>query len=122
MIGFQKVVKKRLLFSFLILKALKTLRLRNRKAMMPANKKVSGIKRHIAVDTGGRPHMIYITTADTTDREGAIEGIKNSSSFFPNVVNVLVDGAWVTILPIPLSNLLVLKLKLLKGMNFILLK
>jgi len=59
-----------------------------------AGKKVSGIKRHIAVDTGGRPHMIYITTADTTDREGAIEGIKNSSSFFPNVVNVLVDGAY----------------------------
>jgi hypothetical protein len=29
--------------------------------------------------------MIYLTTADTTDREGAIEGIKNSSSFFPNV-------------------------------------
>jgi transposase len=57
-------------------------------------KKVSGIKRHIAVDTGGRPHMIHITTADTTDREGAIEGIKNSSSFFPNVINVLVDGAY----------------------------
>jgi len=59
-----------------------------------AGKKVSGIKRHIAVDTGGRPHMIYITTADTTDREGAIEGIKNSSSFFANVVNVLVDGGY----------------------------
>lgn len=59
-----------------------------------AGKKVSGIKRHLAVDTGGRPHMIYITTADTTDREGAIEGIKNSSSFFPNVVKVLVDGAY----------------------------
>ena len=38
--------------------------------------------------------MIYITTADTGDREGAIEGIKNSSSFFQNVVKVLVDGAY----------------------------
>jgi len=57
-------------------------------------KKVSGIKRHIAVDIGGRPHMIHITTADTGDREGAIEGIKNSSSFFPNVAKVLVDGAY----------------------------
>jgi len=56
-----------------------------------AGKKVSGIKRHLAER---RPQMIYITTADTTDREGAIEGIKNSSSFFQNVVKVLVDGAY----------------------------
>ena len=37
-----------------------------------AGKKVSGIKRHIAVDTQGLPHAIHITTANITDREGAI--------------------------------------------------
>ena len=37
-----------------------------------ARKKVSGIKRHIAVDTQGLPHAIHITTANITDREGAL--------------------------------------------------
>ena len=37
-----------------------------------AGKKVSGIKRHIAIDTNGLPHMIHITTADVTDRAGAL--------------------------------------------------
>ena len=34
-------------------------------------KKVSGIKRHIIVDTEGLPHGILVTTADKTDRQGA---------------------------------------------------
>ena len=38
-----------------------------------AGKKVSGIKRHIAVDTNGLPHAISVTTANVTDREGALE-------------------------------------------------
>ena len=38
-----------------------------------AGKKVSGIKRHIAVDTNGLPHAIIVTTANVTDREGALE-------------------------------------------------
>ena len=33
-----------------------------------AGKKVSGIKRHIAVDTRGLPHAIHVTTANVTDR------------------------------------------------------
>ena len=37
-----------------------------------AGKKVSGIKRHIAVDTQGMPHGIHVTTADVTDRAGAL--------------------------------------------------
>ena len=43
-----------------------------------AGKKVSGIKRHIAVDTQGLPHSIHITTANVTDRNGAIEMVKNN--------------------------------------------
>ena len=33
-----------------------------------AGKKVSGIKRHIAVDIEGLPHAIAVTTANITDR------------------------------------------------------
>ncbi|SDH22100.1 Transposase DDE domain-containing protein [Nitrosomonas sp. Nm132] len=36
-----------------------------------AGKKVSGIKRHIAVDTQGLPHAIAVTTAEVTDRKSA---------------------------------------------------
>ena len=35
-----------------------------------AGKKVSGIKRHIAVDTQGLPHAMAVTTAEVTDRKG----------------------------------------------------
>ena len=35
-----------------------------------SGKKVSGIKRHIAVDTQGLPHAIHVTTANVTDRLG----------------------------------------------------
>ena len=31
-------------------------------------KRVSGIKRHIGVDTNGLPHAIHVTTANVTDR------------------------------------------------------
>ena len=40
-----------------------------------AGKKVSGIKLHIVVDTLGLPHAMYITTANITDRDGAIKMI-----------------------------------------------
>jgi hypothetical protein len=40
-----------------------------------AGKKVSGIKRHIAVDTQGLPHAIAVTTAEVTDRNGALAAI-----------------------------------------------
>jgi hypothetical protein len=32
------------------------------------DKLISGIKRHICVDTNGLPHMIHVTTANFTDR------------------------------------------------------
>ena len=37
-----------------------------------AGKKVSGIKRHMAVDTQGLPHALQVTTANVTDRAGAL--------------------------------------------------
>ena len=39
-------------------------------------KKISGIKLHLGVDTNGLPHAIHITTANVTDRDGAIEMLK----------------------------------------------
>jgi transposase len=59
-----------------------------------AGKKVSGIKRHIAVDTQGLPHAIHITTANVTDRAGAIEMAKSWHDNLASVKNVLVDGGY----------------------------
>ncbi len=43
-----------------------------------AGKKVSGIKRHIAVDTQGLPHAVCVTTANMTDRSGALMLLENN--------------------------------------------
>jgi transposase len=43
-----------------------------------AGKKVSGIKRHIAVDTQGLPHAIAVTTAEVIDRKGALEALERN--------------------------------------------
>lgn len=59
-----------------------------------AGKKVSGIKRHIAVDTNGLPHAIYITTANVTDRTGAILMFESAKNNLTRVQNVLVDGGY----------------------------
>lgn len=56
-----------------------------------AGKKISGIKRHIAVDTQGLPHAIYVTTANVTDRNGAILMIETSKINLLNVKNMMVD-------------------------------
>ena len=59
-----------------------------------AGKKVSGIKRHIAVDTQGLPHAIHITPANVTDRDGALFMFNASICNLGNVVNVLADGGY----------------------------
>lgn len=57
-------------------------------------KKVSGIKRHIAVDTAGLPHAIWVTTADLTDRKGALEAMARCKANLGRVQSVLVDGGY----------------------------
>ncbi len=57
-------------------------------------KKISGIKRHIAVDTEGLPHAIHITTANVTDRDGAVTMITEAKDTLSDVLNVLVDGGY----------------------------
>ena len=59
-----------------------------------AGKKVSGIKRHIVVDTQGLPHAIYITTANVTDRKGATTMINNLKENLNQVSNFLVDSGY----------------------------
>jgi len=59
-----------------------------------AGKKISGIKRHIAVDTQGLPHMIHITTADIGDRAGALDAVDKAGDRLEHVINALVDGGY----------------------------
>ncbi|UHJ64145.1 IS5 family transposase [Melaminivora jejuensis] len=59
-----------------------------------AGKKVSGIKRHIAVDTLGLPHAVAVTTADVTDRKGALQAFKRCKSRLSKVANVLTDSGY----------------------------
>lgn len=59
-----------------------------------AGKKVSGIKRHIAVDTQGLPHAIAVTTAEVTDRTGALLAITRCQSTLCQVRSVLADGGY----------------------------
>jgi transposase len=57
-------------------------------------KQISGIKRHIAVDTNGLPHAILVTTANVTDRNGALQMFSSNTERLKNVRNVLADGGY----------------------------
>ena len=59
-----------------------------------AGKKVSGIKRHLAVDTQGLPHAVAVTTADVTDRQGALQAFKRCKTGLQQVKSVLADGGY----------------------------
>jgi transposase len=59
-----------------------------------AGKKVSGIKRHIAVDSQGLPHAIEVTTADVNDRKGALLMFALHDDTLSAVTQVLVDGGY----------------------------
>ena len=74
-------------------KASKTPTAQTSKAIEPG-KKVSGIKRHIAVDTQGLSHAIMITTADVTDRKGALQAIDRCAANLQLLQCVLVDGGY----------------------------
>jgi transposase len=60
-----------------------------------AGKKVSGIKRHIAVDTQGLPHAIAVTTAEVTDRKGALGALKHCKPTLGRVQSLLCDSGYV---------------------------
>ncbi|MCC8494202.1 IS5 family transposase, partial [Xanthomonas hortorum pv. gardneri] len=60
-----------------------------------AGKKVAGIKRHIAVDTQGLPHAIAVTTAEVTDRKGALIALEHGKPSLKRVKSLLCDGGYV---------------------------
>jgi transposase len=59
-----------------------------------AGKKISGIKRHILVDTNGLPHAIHVTTANITDRNGAVKAVKIHKENLSRVEKILADGGY----------------------------
>ena len=64
-----------------------------------AGKKVSGIKRHIAVDTQGLPHALAVTTADVTDRKGCLLALERGRDNLGAVQKLLADGGYTQGLP-----------------------
>ncbi len=59
-----------------------------------AEKKVSGVKIHVGVDTLGLPHAMNVTTANVTDRMGAIQMYETFAPNLVNIVKVLCDGGY----------------------------
>ena len=59
-----------------------------------AGKKVSGIKRHLAVDTQGLPHAIAVTTAEVTDRKGALQALEGCKPNLEHVQSLLCDSGY----------------------------
>ncbi len=60
-----------------------------------AGKKVSGIKRHIDVEPQGPPHAVTMTTAEVTNRKGALETLERWGAArrnSPLAQSVLCDG------------------------------
>ena len=55
---------------------------------------MSGIKRHIGVDSQGLPHFVVVATADVTDRQGALDGMGSYAQALDGVQAVLVDGGY----------------------------
>ena len=63
-----------------------------KKGMMPVKK--SGIKIHIAVDILGLPYAIWVTTANVTDRNGAVEMFTEADLDIPTLLKILCDGGY----------------------------
>ena len=59
-----------------------------------AGKKVSGIKRHLAVDSRGLPHLLHVTTANVSDKAGARDMLLAAADRLDKVRAVLVDGGY----------------------------
>lgn len=59
-----------------------------------AGKRVSGIKCYIAVDTQGFPHAVAVSTAEVTDRLGALQALKRCKAHLGRVQSVLCDNGY----------------------------
>ena len=61
---------------------------------MMAGKKVAGIKLHLGVDILGLPNGIHVTTANITDRDGALEMLEIYAPKLSKILKVLCDGGY----------------------------
>ncbi|WP_270473249.1 transposase, partial [Lacticaseibacillus paracasei] len=57
-------------------------------------KKISGIKRHMAVDINGLPQAILVTRANVSDRSGALTMRSLASQNLELVQHGMVDGGY----------------------------
>ncbi|WP_432648633.1 IS5 family transposase [Lactiplantibacillus plantarum] len=57
-------------------------------------KKISGIKRHLAVDINGLPMAIHVTTANVSERNGASALLALNESEFGLVQRIMADGGY----------------------------
>ena len=57
-------------------------------------KKISGIKRHMAVDINGLPQAILVTRANVSNRSGALAMFSLASQTLELVQHVMVDGGY----------------------------
>jgi transposase len=60
-----------------------------------AGKKVKGRKRHVMVDTDGRPLVLQCHAASMQDRDGAVPLLRESRASFPFVLRSYADSAYV---------------------------
>jgi hypothetical protein len=56
--------------------------------------KTSGVKLHIGVDTFGLPYAMFVSTANVTDRDGALTMIGYTAPRLSRCQTVLVDGSY----------------------------
>ena len=70
-------------------------RIQRRSRAIEPGKKVSGIKRHIVVDTQGFAHAVAVTTAEVTDRKGAVQAMNRCKANLGKVQSVLADSGYV---------------------------
>ena len=59
-----------------------------------AGKKVSGIKRHIALDTQAAPYAIAVPPTNVTDRSGALLAFEQNKEELTEVKGILCDGGY----------------------------
>jgi transposase len=52
------------------------------------------VKLHAAVDTCGLPHAVWVTTANVTDRDGAVEMLRVCAPNLSKTAKVLCDGSY----------------------------
>lgn len=89
----QKGRKRKTSFGIADAQSVKTTHLAQNKGY-DAGKKISGIKRHAIVDTNGLPHALAVTTADVTDRDGALLALSLSPKTLTRMEKLLVDGGY----------------------------